>query len=282
VPVLEASDLALTLGGNRVLGGVGLSLEAGEVLAVVGPNGAGKSSLLRILAGEWTAEAGSVRIRGRALAQWGMKPLARLRAVLPQRSALTFAFRVREVVMMGRSPHLRGGETPRDWAIVDQALEEVDMADRARRAYTDLSGGEQQRVHLARVLAQVWPPEGPDPAQAPALLFLDEPTASLDLEHQHGVLRIARHRAREGLAVFCVLHDLNLALQYADRVLVLDRGASVALGPPAEVLTPERIRNVFKVAAERLTRPGGNPVLAFSTPASIPDLPDATPETKNP
>jgi iron complex transport system ATP-binding protein len=216
--------------------GVSLDLARGEVLALVGPNGAGKSTLLKLLAGDLSPSGGEVTLEGRPLARFGAKELALKRALLPQQTILQFAFTARAVVAMGRHPHLgMAGESPEDDAVVEAALARTETVPLAERVYPSLSGGEQARVSLARVLAQETP-----------VLLLDEPTAALDLRHQQSVLRIARDLAREGTAVLAVLHDLNLAATYADRIALLDEGKLVADGTPWDVLTEERLSAVFR------------------------------------
>jgi iron complex transport system ATP-binding protein len=166
---------------------------------------------------------------------------AKRRAVLPQDSPLSFPYSAFEVALMGRNPHHRGAEGPRDYEIARAALEAAGALDLADRLYPSLSGGEKQRVQLARVMAQVWeaPPSGH------RYLLLDEPTSSLDLAHQHSTLRLAKRFTQGGAGVLAVLHDLNLAAQYADRILVLSAGHAVALGSPLEVLTPELVALAF-------------------------------------
>jgi iron complex transport system ATP-binding protein len=258
--MLVARQLSFDRGPRRVLDGVAGTLTPGRVTAVFGPNGAGKSTLLRLLAGELKPAAGAVELEGRPLAHWPPVELARRRAVLPQESPLAFAFSVREVVMMGRLPHLRGGESPHDEEICAAALGRVEASHLAERPYPALSGGEQQRVHLARVLAQIWEP----PAAGHRYLLLDEPTAGLDLAHQHVALQAAAAWARAGTAVAVALHDLNLALLYADEAWVLDAGRLVAAGPLPETLTPELIEKVFQVSATLLPQPNGARETKFS------------------
>lgn len=257
-PVLTATDLTVRRGGRALLDRVSLSLAPGRVTAVVGPNGAGKSTLLRILSGELAPDSGHVAFLGRPLAAWPVGELARHRAVLPQESDLSFPFRVEEVVRLGRIPHPGGGDSPADHALTRAALAEVDLAPFADRLYPTLSGGEKQRVHLARALAQL----RPDPAALPLaarVLLLDEPTASLDLAHQHSVLALARDlAARENTAVLAILHDLNLVLTYADDLVVLAGGRIAASGPVASTLSPALIRDVFAVPARLIDLPGGN------------------------
>jgi iron complex transport system ATP-binding protein len=236
--MLKATQLDCARGGCRILQGVDFTLAAGEVIAVLGTNGAGKSTLMATLTGELGAQAGSVALDGRPLASWSASERARRLAVLPQTSTLAFPFVCEEVVSMGRMPHDTGME--RDRQIIDLALAAADATHLRSRDYLTLSGGERQRVHLARVLAQIW--DVPD-----ACLLLDEPTASLDLAHQQMALAQARSVAGRGGAVLVILHDLNLAARFADRILLLDRGRMLALGSPWQVLEAERIHSVFGV-----------------------------------
>jgi len=251
--MIYASHLRVTRAGRDLLDDVSLSARAGEVLAILGPNGAGKSTLLKVLAGEFPADAGEVALGGRLIAQWRPLELARARAVMRQDTHLDFAFSAREVVMMGRYPHCERHTTARDWDIVDQALATADAGHLAQRRYPSLSGGEKARVQFARALAQVWPD-----GTAARLLFLDEPTAALDITHQHSLLTLARGLVRaHHFAVIAVLHDLNLAARYADRIALLDQGRVVAAGTPGDVLTPEQLMATYHVAADCHTGPNG-------------------------
>ncbi|MFZ6050206.1 heme ABC transporter ATP-binding protein [Pseudomonas sp. CR3202] len=235
--MLRAERLDVLRGGKRVLVGVDLELRPGEVLGVLGPNGAGKSTLLGALCGEVTAAAGKISLAGRALADWSGPQRARRLAVLPQSSTLNFAFRVEEVVAMGRLPHDTGRE--RDAEVVAEALAAADASHLAGRSYLALSGGERQRVHLARVLAQLWP------GSAGQALLLDEPTSMLDPLHQHTTLQAVRTFAERGVAVLVILHDLNLAARYCDRLLLLADGRPHVLGSPEQVLQAEPLKAVF-------------------------------------
>lgn len=241
---MKAHNLRLERGGRALLDDVSLTVAAGEVLAVLGPNGAGKSSLRKALSGEWQPSRGTVTLNDKPLTQWPLADLARMRAVLPQDSTLNFPFTVLEVALLGRTPHLRGRERPHDLTVARAALEAAEASHLATRLYPTLSGGERQRVQLARVLAQVWdaPQDG-----AARYLLLDEPTSNLDLAHQHQTLAIARRFAAQGVGVFIILHDLNLAAQYADRLLLLKAGRVVVTGSPVEVLQAELLREVFQL-----------------------------------
>jgi iron complex transport system ATP-binding protein len=241
--VLSGRDLTVRAGAAMLLRGVTAGVAPGEVVAVVGPNGAGKSTLLETLAGDRTPADGGIDCNDRPLPTWRPRDLARVRAVVLQRSALAFAFTAQEVVLLGRAPHRGHGGTAVDRAIADAALSAAGAAPLRHRRYPTLSGGERQRVHFARALAQIWE----RPASGGRYLLLDEPTAALDLAHQQQLLRRARQWARDDTGVLVVLHDLNLAAAFADRVIVLWRGRVVADGPPHAVLRPDVIATVFGV-----------------------------------
>jgi len=235
--MLRAQNLHIRRGRKTVLAGIDLQLEPGEVLGVLGPNGAGKSTLLGALCGELRPDEGQVWLGQHELAKWDGALRAQRLAVLPQTSTLDFAFRVEEVVGMGRLPHQSG--RARDDEIVAAALQAADAAHLHGRSYLALSGGERQRVHLARVLAQLWP------GQAGQTLLLDEPTSMLDPLHQHTTLQAIREFADRGAAVLVILHDLNLAARYCDRLLLLEGGRPHALDTPAKVLRAEPLKAVF-------------------------------------
>ena len=235
--MLRTQNLQIRRGRKIVLTDITLELKPGEVLGVLGPNGAGKSTLLGALCGELKAHHGNVWLDERELSDWTGTSRAQRLAVLPQVSTLDFAFRVEEVVGMGRLPHQSG--RVRDDEIVLAALHAADAGHLMGRSYLALSGGERQRVHLARVLAQLWPGE------AGQTLLLDEPTSMLDPLHQHTTLQAVREFADRGAAVLVILHDLNLAARYCDRLLLLEGGRPVALDAPAQVLRPEPLKAVF-------------------------------------
>ena len=246
---IVATGVGVDLDGRTILDDVTLSVGGGEVLALVGPNGAGKSTLLGVLSGERRPARGTVTLEGRELGSIRHSELARMRSVLTQENQVSFPFRVIEVVSMGRAPWAREIEGRDDIAAVNDALKAADVAHLATRRYTALSGGERARVSLARVLAQ-----------RTKTVFLDEPTASLDLKHQEDVMRMARTLADRGCTVVVVLHDLSLASAYADRMALISGGTLEAIGTPAEVLTEERIERVYGLPVE-LHLVGGRPVV---------------------
>ena len=225
--------------GSRApaLDDVTLGVRRGECVAVLGPNGSGKTTLLRVALGLLRPDAGTASVFGRPVAAWTRRELARQIAVVAQREEAVFPQRVRDLVSLGRYPHLgpfgRAGARDRD--AVARALEQCDIADLGERWVATLSGGEYQRARIARALAQ-----------APALLWLDEPTASLDLSHEMGLFELARRLAdRQGLAVVLITHHMNLAARFADRLVLLTRGRVAGDGPPGAVLTKAHVEQVF-------------------------------------
>lgn len=250
-PAYRLEGVSYDAGGTRILHGIDLDVAYGRVLVLVGPNGAGKSTLLGVLAGDARPAAGSVTLDGRALRDWAPRALARTRAVLLQANHVAFSFTVREVVEMGRAPWTGASDPAADEAAIEDALARADVSLLAGRAFASLSGGERARASLARVLAQDTP-----------VVLLDEPTAALDLRHQEDVLRTARSLAAEGRTVVVVLHDLSLAAAYADEIAVLHHGRLVARGAPVDVLTAERIEEVYATPVRVILDPGtGAPVV---------------------
>lgn len=251
---LEAKNIGVQLGRRQILQHVDFRAEAGRVTAIVGPNGSGKTTLLRAITGE-VPHQGTVYLNGTDTASLQPWQLAALRAVQPQSSAIAFPFTVLEIVRLGLSTGLSAADT----SVPIQALEAVGLHGFAGRMYQDLSGGEQQRVQLARVLTQVWEPLVD---AAPRWLILDEPVASLDIGHQFTVMDLARNYAAQGGGVVAVMHDLNLTAMFADQVVLMEAGKIAATGSPAEVLTDETLARTY-----------GCPVPVNTTPpAEIPFL----------
>lgn len=238
-PVLTLTGVSFAYGPRPVVTDASLKVAAGRIVGLLGPNGSGKSTLLRLAAGLLRPRAGAVRLAGRDVGSLRRAEVARRVALLPQDGALPDAFTGRELVLLGRTPHLGrfAAEGPTDRAIVERALALADAAPFADRRLGELSGGERQRLLLARVLAQ-----------EPDLLLLDEPTAHLDLAHQLATLDLVRRLAREeGLAVLAVFHDLNLAAEYCDELVLLVDGRIAATGPPAATVTADVLQTVFGV-----------------------------------
>ncbi|MFN8074760.1 MAG: ABC transporter ATP-binding protein [Kineosporiaceae bacterium] len=246
--LVEVRGVGVTLGRNRVLDGVDLAVEPGRWLGVVGPNGAGKSTLLRVLAG-LARHDGSVLLDGNDVATLGARERARLVGYAPQVPLLPDGVRVREYVMLGRTPHrgMLAGPRESDRSLVDDVLERLDLTSFADRPLRTLSGGERQRAVLGRALAQ-----------QPRLLLLDEPTSALDLGHAQQVLELVDALRREdGLTVISTLHDLVLAGQYADHLLLLSGGHVAAHGRPAEVLTTQALKDHYGANAHVESGPEG-------------------------
>jgi iron complex transport system ATP-binding protein len=234
---LEARDLAVRYGdAGLALDGVSCAVSGGRFLAVVGPNGSGKTTLVRALSGLVRLERGEVRVDGTPLVQWTRRALARVLAVVPQGEDIAFPLRVEETVMLGRYARLGPFAAPgaADRAAVGDALARCDVAAFAGRTIDSLSGGEWQRVRLARALAQ-----------EPRVLVLDEPTTSLDVRHEMELFELIRRLVDGGLAGLVITHHINLAARFADRMILLSAGRVAAEGPPAEVLRRETLREVF-------------------------------------
>lgn len=239
--MIEAQGISVHIGSKRIVHGVDFSARPGELVAIVGPNGSGKTTLLRALCGELSCN-GRVTFNGRDLQSLKPVEAAAIRAVLPQATSLAFPFTVREIVKMGLIGGRSGAVGPEADRLPEQALARVDLEGFAGRFYQELSGGEQQRVQLARVLCQVWMPilDG-----QPRYLFLDEPVSSLDIKHQLIIMDIARDFTRAGGGVVAILHDLNLAAMYADRIHVMHGGRLDTVGAPQDVLSDAMIERVF-------------------------------------
>ena len=240
-----ADNISLHLSGFDLLRNISLEVEAGAVTAIVGPNGAGKSSLLKVLTGEITATRGDVYLNQRELTHWPLLDRAQMLAVLPQHTLLNFPFTADEVVGLGRIPHQTG--VTKDNQIITQALDLVDASYLQKRFYTQMSGGEKQRVQLARVLAQIWQPSD----HGEQFLVLDEPTSAFDLSHQQLTLDIVRQLAERGVGVLMVVHDLNLAARCADNLVVFDGGVIAAQGKPKDILSEQLIDKVFGVKSNK-------------------------------
>lgn len=236
---IRVEDLTVRYPGapRPALDRVSFQVPGGSLFAVLGPNGSGKSTLTRALLGAVDREGGDIELDGRRLQAWKRRALAREVGAVAQSEPLPFPMTARELVAMGRYAHLGPlqTETPRDREAVEAALARCDVTELAGRRVQTLSGGELQRVRIARALAQ-----------EPRALILDEPTASLDIRHEMGILELLRGSAECGITVLLVTHHLDLAGRYADRILLLDQGRVAAEGTPAEVLTPEILERVYR------------------------------------
>lgn len=237
--MIEARRLTVRYRGQDrpALRGVSCRVAPGQLVAAVGPNGSGKTTLVRALSGLLALESGTVMVAGRELSTWPRAGLAKVLGVLSQREEMLFPLRVAETVMLGRYPHLGAlaAAGPDDHAAVAAALERCDVSYLADRPADSISGGEWQRVRLARALAQ-----------APRLLILDEPTTALDVRHEMELFELFRRLTDEGLATLVITHHLNIAARFADHMLLLKWGELVAEGPPREVLTRDTLGHVFE------------------------------------
>lgn len=231
--ILACEDISFAYQMRPIISQVSLQVNAGEIMGLLGPNGTGKSTLLGVLSGDLAPQSGRVTLLGKPLDSYERQSLARSRSVMPQSGEFPFSYLVREIVAMGRSCWPK--DPQRDTQIIDAALEKNQITPLSDRDVTRLSGGEQARVTFARVLAQ----------QA-TMVFLDEPTAALDIAHQERTMELCRDLARQGCAVVAVMHDIQLAAAYCDRIALMSGGKVVALGSPEEVITSQRLSQVYQ------------------------------------
>ena len=264
--MISAQNITVAVGEKRLVSSISVSVNPGEVVAMIGANGAGKSTTLKALCGEVIPDEGTVSLNGKPLRDWSALERARQMAVLPQSSSLSFGLRVDEIVALGRLPTEGLVTKEEDQRIIQEAMERTDIAHLASRSYMTLSGGEKLRAHLSRTIAQIL---GPTTGESRVLL-LDEPTSSLDLNHQLRVLEIVRELAGEGIGVFAILHDLNLAARFADRLYVLKNGVCLEEGEVKKVLRPEMLLDAFGLKA-RLVEVEG---LSHPTVCVIERVPD--------
>lgn len=252
-PAIAVSDVVVNRNSHSLLHGVSFEVSPGDVVGIVGPNGAGKSTLLRVLAGDIRPSRGDAYLLDRSPATLSLRQLALVRAFVGPQAPSEVAFLVRQVVAMGRHPY--GGED-RNAAIgiVDETLRRLDVADLAHRELRTLSSGEQQRVSIARAVVQ-----------DTGILLLDEPTSALDLQHQELVMELLRELAGHTKSVVAVLHDLNLAAAYADRVLLMAEGRVLAFGTPRDVLTSERLSAAYNRPVEVMRHPFRNCPLVLTS-----------------
>ena len=248
--MLEARGVGYLTGGRWIIRGVDLALREGEFLTILGPNGSGKTTLLRILAGELSPSEGEVRLWGKPLTAYSPEALARRRAVLSQNRQIAFPLTAYEVAFLGRLPHIRGREAPEDHRKTLEALAQTRALPLSDRPLPSLSGGEAMRVEAARLLNQ-----------EPQLLLLDEPTNHLDPRYALELLFLFRALTQRAKAVVAVLHDLNLAGLFADRILLLHQGVVRALGTPEQVLRPEVLESVYDVPFAAVAQGEGPPLL---------------------
>ena len=259
--MFQAAHIDLWIGKTQILHDLSLTAAAGALTAIVGPNGSGKSTLLKAMVGDLPCR-GRVSLDGTALRQFNPAQMATRRAVLPQSTRLAFPFTVQEVVALG----LRAGLDAADEALIGKAIAAVGLTGLASNYYDTLSGGEQQRCQLARVLVQVWHPLRDGKA---SWLFLDEPVAALDIGHQLAVMQIARRYADQGGGVIAVMHDLNLTAMFADSIVLIHAGRKLCQGPPAAVLTDDHLSFAYSCDIRVNTAPAHGP---SATPFILPQV----------
>ena len=253
----KLANVGLTIGSKKnskcLINNINLSIEPGEMTAILGPNGAGKSTVLKVMANEYLDFSGTMTLNDQNYLDIASKLRAKMVAVLPQTSQLSFSLTVLDVVMLGRLPHSTGRKY--DTEVAFAALQTSDVEHLAYSHYPLLSGGEKQRVQIARVLCQIWDPPIEEITQGQRYLLLDEPTSALDLSHQHLCLSLAKQLAGKGVGVLSILHDLNLAAQYADKILLLADGEIVNQGSVQAMLTEAQISALYGIDVKVIAHP---------------------------
>lgn len=257
--MIEVKNVHFRVKTRELVRNINFQAGTGEFWAIVGANGAGKSTLMKLLSREHVPTSGNILFHGKDLKKFNQKELAQKRAILAQQNSITLSFTVHEIVLMGRYPFYDSRPTQQDLAIVDLCLQKVGIGHFKNRIFPTLSGGEQQRVQLARTMAQIWDVKG-------GYIFLDEPTTGMDLLHQYETFQLAREMTGKGYGVIAVVHDLNFALQYADNILMMKDGEAFAMGSPGQVLTEENIKAAFGLSV-RIIQPDST-----QFPVIVPDI----------
>lgn len=259
--MISVDNISVQIGSTSILKDVSMQMPEGKLSIVVGKNGAGKSTLLKAVCNNIKTSQGHIYFDSTALNALDAKEIARKRAVVLQNTRLSFSFTAFEIILMGRTPHTNGFESKKDYEVAEQCMEKLQVEHLRERKYPTLSGGEKQRVQLARALAQIWERIDKDD---PCYLLLDEPTSSLDIAHQHQLLSLLKELAQNGVTVFVVIHDLNLAAQYGDLIHVMKDGKCVASGSTEDIFQPDIIGDAFECPVRILQNPHFNCPLIVS------------------
>lgn len=244
--MLEAKDVSYSIGKKWLVQNVSYRFDAGKCYMLCGPNGAGKSTLIKMLSLDLTPTNGEIWYNGKLVNSKKKEQYAKCRAVLSQNIDISFPMNVEEIVMMGRYPHFDVRPSKKDFAICEEVMEAIGVTDFRKRNYLTLSGGEKQRVQFARVLVQIWQP----PTEGCRFLLLDEPISALDLKYQFDFLQQVKKIIDDKTVVIAILHDLNLAMNYGDEILLLSQSELFASGTPRQVLEPKNIKSVFHVDSQ--------------------------------
>lgn len=259
--MLRTENISYAIGKKEILKNISAEFQPGEFNMILGPNGSGKSTFLKIFSGEIGKFHGSVVYGDKKIAAIRKEELARKRAVMSQHTELGFPLLVEEVVMMGRYPHFTFNPNKKDISICNEIIQKMRLEEFKDRNYLTLSGGEKQRVQFARVLAQVWE----EPADGFRYLFLDEPLNSLDISYQHEFLKLAADLIKHHTVIIAVMHDINLAAQYADRLFFFKQGEMIREGKPAAILSSELIDTVFNIKTTVIPNPvNGKPLVVYT------------------
>lgn len=259
--MLKIDDIHYSIGAKQILRGISINFAPGLFHVIVGPNGSGKSTFLKVFSGDQHPQKGLVQFDDRNIFKLQKIALAKRRSVMSQQAELHFPLSVSEIVMMGRYPHFDYQPSAKDKLIYEEVVQDMELTPFLNRDYLTLSGGEKQRVQFARALAQIWEA----PQDGSRYLFLDEPINNLDIHYQHQFLQLAKKFTTPHTVTVAVLHDINLAIQYADTISFMKTGELVSTGRPAEVVSAALIKNVFDIPVEIIRHSGLNyPLVIYS------------------
>ncbi|HEX7904941.1 MAG TPA: heme ABC transporter ATP-binding protein [Chitinophagaceae bacterium] len=258
--MLSIKNISYSVGKKEIVKNISVDFLPGEFTMILGPNGSGKSTFLKLFSGELKAKEGAICYSDKKIAELKKEELAKVRAVMSQQPELGFPLRVEEVVMMGRYPHFTFNPGKKDENICNEVIMQMKIEELKHRNYLTLSGGEKQRVQFARVLAQIWDM----PLRGHRYLFLDEPLTNLDINYQQEFLTIARSLTKTDTVLVAVMHDVNLAVQYADKLIFLKDGEMVSYGNPLDILSEDLIKKVFDVDTRIIQNPvNGLPLMVY-------------------
>jgi iron complex transport system ATP-binding protein len=259
--MLKVENIHYSIGVKQILRGISIRFGAGLFHVIVGPNGSGKSTFLKVFSGDQHPQQGSVRYDRDDIFKLNKTAVAQRRSVMSQQPELHFPLSVSEIVMMGRYPHFNYQPSAKDIAIYDEVIKEMELTDFLDRDYLTLSGGEKQRVQFARALAQIWE----KPTEGSRYLFLDEPINNLDIHYQHQFLQLAKAFTTAHTVTIAVLHDINLAIQYADTISFMKSGEIVSTGPPSSVISASLIKDVFAIPVDIIRHPAtDHPIIIYN------------------
>ncbi len=257
--MLKIKSLYYTINKKKIINNISLSVSKNDITTIVGPNGSGKSTLIKLISNEINLHAGEIIFLNKSILKWNINEIAKYRSVLPQSNHLSFPFTVSDVIKMGRFPYIENKN--KSQKICNKLVEVFDIENNINQNYTTLSGGEKQRVQLARVIGQIW---SDNDVYENKLLLLDEPTSYLDIKHQHALFNFLNILNKKGLTIIMVLHDLNHAISYSNKIILMRRGEVVDFGPTDKIINEKNLTKVFNIKLNLVkTNDSNRPIITF-------------------